>query len=436
MMQQPPQLDRERSPKTNEDFLQLIPSPQIGQQGYTQELEDKLLQAWQTADMEEKINSLLLGAPKPGTEDRERPFNFLNNISPLWKRTAVLLGCFPTQVIATEHSLIHENDDGTPAGVDVGWGLPFCDEFIYLAMADACNRYAPTVRAYLQYAVILRTNDTTPWPLVNFSGNVFLDRMIDAIAKDTEPRKPMQQIHKDVKAALYGPGSVLREAQESLVFDQIEHLVVDEDKEIPPTSQLGQPKYKVCTQDLTTVRVACESVTNGLGKPALTAEGVYKWFEDSRDKRPSAPPSVDTIKTAIRNSVRHEMRVRLGYKSLAPSATARAKSPDRGQVQNQNLAASLTEGDGDVDMTQGEAQENAAVHPENPPEDNRGHPARIDASKLTPVDLADVSQTLLRNIAAIPTPWKDALEPFEQVIEEEPGSAAMYPPGFSTNMDA
>lgn len=128
------------------------------------------------------------------------------------------------------------------------WSALFCQSMVSVILNDRSGQHAPTIRVYLQYAVICRTNDTSIWPLENIEDNIFLERMIEAVNQYRTPRKPIPDIHQEIVRELYGPGSQRKRPESSRVFEQLEKLLYHNNT--APVQQPGWICYKVRASDL------------------------------------------------------------------------------------------------------------------------------------------------------------------------------------------
>lgn len=306
------------------DFLRLRPWLIPGAQGFTTEMENQYISRWDQdptrPELQQALNDM---ANKKRWYRKEK-------ISPLWKVCFYTMRCWPSSIITLEHHLAYEPEPGT-RGSDQSklWSAKFCHEMISLILSDIGRRHAPSMRMYLQYAVICRTNDTSLWPLVNAEDSHFLSRMIEAMRTDSDPRTPIPVIHKRIADALYAPGSERVRPVSSLVFEQIERQLYRPGT--VPVQQHDRVCYKIRCTDLRCVIQAFDDIKLGYRTSAVDTDTFNNWFMRSRFLV-NKPPSDENLAYMLMSSIQHEIRLEILYASQSGADRQSAHMPSASTV--------------------------------------------------------------------------------------------------------
>lgn len=222
------------------DFMDLTPSLFPGERRYTVAMDLEFHIQWSSHPI--RIQLEQARREGSGRQNGAQRCYQSEKQSPMWKMCFLMMECWPTSIVTLEHHLAYELDNGSADNAML-WSAPFCQLMVSVILNDRSGQHAPTIRVYLQYAVICRTNDTSIWPLENIEDNIFLERMIEAINQYRNPRTPIPDIHQEIVRELYGPGSQRKRPESSRVFEQLEKLLSHNNT--APVQQSGWICYKV-----------------------------------------------------------------------------------------------------------------------------------------------------------------------------------------------
>lgn len=297
---------------TDIGFARMAPKLEIGTRGYTNALDIQFQFQWMCDPTFLELTQI--------AQDMQAGKRCHQNerLSPLWKTCIFAMNCWPTSIITIEHHLAYEPDPASRTE-SLLWSAAFCQYLTTILLNDRSQRHAPTVRTYLQYAVICRTNDTSMWPLEDFEDSRFLEKMVDAMKQDSTPRQSIPAIHQKIVRELYGPGSVMKRPDVSRVFEQIEKQLYRPDT--PPVQQSGRICYKVRSGDLKCIVRAFDDANMGFRKPIVAAETISRWFSKGRQLI-TKPPSDQYLLIAVRDAAAHELKLKILYASNSGAGDA------------------------------------------------------------------------------------------------------------------
>lgn len=301
------------------EFLSMGPNPPMFEDDrFKDELQDKFVVDWS----EDAAFQKLVGLRRDLLQKKR--INEAEWLAPVWKLCAGTWGCWPSRIISLEYHLTVKGP------LSMIWTRPFCQALFPILASNLGKGHIPTIRAYLQYAVICRTNDNTLWPVQPFTNNAFISDLIAAMKQ--APDKAIPELRKQVaEAGIYGPDT-LQIPEESLVFEQIEHQLYRATKAL--TKQQGRVTYRLKRADLIAIVKAFEMLeVRQSGAPILLNSG-GRFYS-------TQPVEARHMLNAVESATKHELALSHWYESQPDKA---AEAPPDEQVTQDGHAEDINMG--------------------------------------------------------------------------------------------